>query len=78
METSPLYKLPAIPFNELHSFLFAIAATILAIIFLYRLIRSEICRRRCDLCGERVRADEHGHHVTVCALKLMLLGALRR
>ncbi len=65
--------LTEIPFNELHSLLFEITAFFLACIFAYRIIRSEICKRKCDLCGELVRPEEHSHHVTVCALKQMLL-----
>jgi hypothetical protein len=73
-----MFHLPEIPFNELHTFLFASAAIILAVIFLYRLVRSEVCRRKCDLCGELLRPDEHAHHVTVCALKFLLLRELQR
>jgi len=73
-----LFQLPEIPFNEVHAFLFAAAAVILGAIFLYRMIRAELCRRRCDFCGARVPPDEHSHHVTVCALKLMLLREYRR
>src|SRR5207245_6955710 len=39
------------PFNEVHAFLFAAAAVIFGAIFLYPMIRAEICRRKCDLCG---------------------------
>jgi len=73
-----MFQLPVIPFNELHSFLFASAAIVLGAIFLYRLIKSEVLWRKCDLCGELVPPDEHSHHVTVCALKLMLLRESRR
>ena len=73
-----MFQLPEIPFNELDSFLLASAVTILGAIFLYGRIRSEICPRTCDLCGRRVRPDEHAHHVTVCALKIMLRRELQR
>ena len=68
-----MFDVPEIPFNELHALLFAAAALILGAAFLWRQIRAEICRRKCELCGARVPPDEHGHHVTVCALKQMLL-----
>jgi hypothetical protein len=68
-----MFQLPDVPFNEYHSFIFASGAVILGAIFIGRLIKSEVCRRRCDLCGARVPPDEHAHHVTVCALKLMLV-----
>lgn len=68
-----MFHLPEFPFNEIHAFLFASAAIILGVIFLFRMIKAEVCRRTCDLCGARVAPDEHSHHVTVCALKLMLL-----
>lgn len=73
-----MFHMPEIPFNEIHSVLFASAAVVLGAVFLCRVIRSEVCRRRCELCGERLRPDEYAHHVTVCALKLMLLRELRR
>jgi hypothetical protein len=47
-----MFQLPEIPFNELHSFLVSGAGIVLAVNFLCRLIRSEVCRRRCELCGE--------------------------
>jgi len=73
-----MFHLPEVPFNDLDSFLLASAVTILGVIFLFGRIRSEVCRRTCDFCGKRVLPHEHAHHVTVCALKVMLLRELRR
>jgi hypothetical protein len=72
-----MFRLPEI-LNRLDSFFLAIASVILLVIFLVGRIRSELCRRTCDFCGKRVLPDEHAHHVTVCALKAMLLRELRR
>jgi hypothetical protein len=68
-----VFHLPEFPFNEVHAFLFALAAVILGVIFVCKLIRAEVSRRICDFCGARIPPNEHSHHVTVCALKLMLL-----
>jgi hypothetical protein len=72
-----MFPLPEI-FNRLDSFFLASASVILLVIFLFGRIRSEVCPRTCDFCRKRVPPDEHAHHVTVCALKAMLLRELRR
>ena len=55
--------------DKIHLLEIAVGALILLSILLIKFVRSEICRKKCAFCGEKVEPDEHGYHVTVCALR---------
>jgi hypothetical protein len=66
-----MQHLPEIPYLWIEGLLVGLVVLILAVIHLWRMVRSEVQPRRCVFCGESIPNDDYTHHLEICGLKTL-------
>jgi hypothetical protein len=64
-----MFHFEEIPYSHIEALLVGAFILALAVIHLWRTLKSELRKRECVFCGKAVPSDEHAHHLEICGLR---------